>query len=119
MLSLYFKGTQLTIEHTPDARESLPEAEGHCEPACSRQLITLIKRFANVGRLASKDQWVNEGKGISAIKTHCGLRAYGWYHSTRCRVYVISHYINKKRPKMLDVDRARVLKNMKLYDQGD
>lgn len=119
MLTVYFPGTQLTIEHTPDARESLLEAEGHCEPACKRAIDALTKRLANSGKLSSKDQFTGEGDRIFAIKTRCGLRAYGWYHSSRRGVFVISHYINKKRPKMLDTDRDRVLRNKRIYDLGD
>ena len=118
-VSVYYEGSQLTVWHSDDAAESQAKAEERCNLACATQLDALIKRLAERGRLSSNDQFVNEGDGIWAIKTRCGLRAYGWFHRTQRGIFVISHYINKKRQKMLRADIDRVNKNRKISDPGD
>ena len=118
-MHVYYAGSHFKVMHTPDAKATQGEAEAHCTLACARQLDALIKRFADRGRLGSSDQFVNEGDKIWAIKTRCGLRAYGWYHTSQQGVFVISHYINKKRQKMLRADVERVNKNRKIFDPGD
>lgn len=101
-----------------DAEESLHEAEAGCRESCRIQLYALIKRLADRGELRVPDQFVSEGNGIWAIKTRCGLRAYGWYHSRKRGVFVISHYINKKRQKMRRSDLERIERNRKSYETG-
>ena len=51
-----------------------------------------------------------EGEGISAIKTTCGLRAYGWFDNVNNRkAFVISHVILKKRQKADPADSKKAL----------
>ena len=64
--------------------------------ACPAQIVRLIKRLADFSRLHSRDQFVHEGNQIYAIKTRCGLRAYGWFDAYQGHAaFVISHYILK------------------------
>lgn len=118
----FYSGAKLTIELTEDARESLPEAEGHVPPndaACKAQLRRLLQRLADVGHLRSDDQWNNEGDGFFAVKTRCCLRAYGWYHKYRRQVFMISHFICKKRQKLDPADIERAKKNRDQTYQGE
>lgn len=113
---IFYSGQYFVIEETDDATESRPEAESHAQPTCIAQLKRLIERFADFGSLKSPEQMNNEGDGIYAIKGRCGLRAYGWYHATRPRVFVISHYILKKKQKLDPADLTRAQNNRENYD---
>jgi hypothetical protein len=111
---LFCKGERLVIDQTPDAAQSWEEVSREAE--CVGQLIRLAQRFADVGRLRSPDQFNNEGDGFWAIKAKCGLRAYGWFHSTRRKVFVISHFIIKKQPKLSLMDKERMRGNRRQFD---
>jgi hypothetical protein len=107
----FHSGSKLHIELTTDALASLTEAESHVpdtQAACKAQLRRLLQRLAETGTLQSPEQWNTEGGGFFAVKTRCGLRAYGWYHAHRRGVFVVSHFIYKKRQKLdpADIDRA-------------
>jgi hypothetical protein len=80
------------------------------------QLLRLIERLADFGKLHSPDQFNYETDGIFAIKARCGLRAYGWYHSQRRSVFVISHFIMKKKQKLNPIDIERALRNKAQYE---
>lgn len=121
-MPLYYKGLVLTIERTEGALDSQREAESQVPPnrcACIQQMDALIKRLGDIGRLKVPDHFVDEGDGICAIKTRCGLRAYGWYHRKRRGVFVISHYIMKKWQKMKPADKDRAERNRIRYEDGD
>lgn len=110
----FYSGTKLTIELTSDGEESLVEAESHVPASndgCKAQLRHLLKLFAETGRLRSGEQINSEGDGFFAIKTRCCLRAYGWYHRYRRSVFMVSHFICKKRQKLNPADIARANKN--------
>lgn len=116
---IYAKGARLTIEWTNDARATLPEAEAQVpgsKDACKAQLRALIKRLADVGKIFSQDQMRMEEDSIFAIKTRCGLRAYGWFHRQRRGVFVISHFIMKKKQKLNRGDLERAKKNRDQYE---
>jgi hypothetical protein len=115
-IMLFCKGASLKIELTADAQKSWDEAISHASEQCVAQLVGLAKRLAEFRKLRSPDQFNDEGDGFWAIKANCGLRAYGWYHSTRRGVFVISHFIVKKRPRLLQEDKDRMKRNRKRYD---
>lgn len=116
------RGSQFIIEVTRDGvtsrKEAIAQVPGS-KVACIAQLNALIKRFADMGSLKSPVQMCPEEDGFYAIKTRCGLRAYGWYHSTRRRVFVISHFIMKKKQKLdpRDIDRAK--RNRDEYEEAE
>jgi hypothetical protein len=86
--------------------------------ACVDQLVRLTERLADFGTLHSLDQFRYEGDRIYAIKARCGLRAYGWFdHHQGRRVFVISHYILKRRDRFDARDRDRVLNQRLQYKE--
>lgn len=108
----FYSGAKLTIEFTDDAETSLAEAESHVPPnqaGCRAQLRRLLQRLGDIGHLRSSEQWNAEGNGFFAVKTRCGLRAYGWFHRYRRGVFMVSHFIFKRRQKLdpADIDRAQ------------
>ncbi len=113
---LFYTGKIFVIEETDDAVNSRPLAESQAQPiSCIAQLKRMIERFADHGKLNSPDQINDEGDGFFAIKARCGLRAYGWYHQDRQGVFVISHYICKKKQKLDAADIARANANRNSY----
>lgn len=121
-MTIYYEGAKLTIEWSDDAKSSLEESEALVPPnksACKRQLDALTKRLGDKGSLRSPDQFRNEDEQIYAIKTRCGLRAYGWFHTKRRGVFVISHYIFKTWKKMKKIDRDRATNNRVTYEAKD
>jgi hypothetical protein len=113
---LFYKGVSLEIDQTPDAAECWNEVSANATPNCVAQLLRLAKRLADVGSLRSPDQFNNEGDGFYAVKAECGLRAYGWYHSSRRGVFVISHFILKKTQKLSPSDKERMKRNRRQYE---
>lgn len=114
-MEVFYEGNRYWILQMPGACESFTEAcagvPGN-KDACPAQLVRLIKRLGDLGKLHSRDQFVHEGDGTYAIKTRCGLRAYGWFDRYRGRAaFVISHYILKKRQKFDPADQSIVEKN--------
>jgi len=71
----------------------------------------LVERLADFGKLQSPEQMRNEGDGIWAIKARCGLRAYGYYAPYQKGVFVISHFVHKKKNKMDPADHKRACDN--------
>lgn len=119
---LFHSGAKLVIEFTDDANASLEEAESHVPPnqaACKAQLRRLLQRLGDVGRLQSPDQWNTEGDGFFAVKARCGLRGYGWFHKHRRGVFVVSHFILKKRQKLDPADMERAGKNREAFYRGE
>ena len=103
-----YQGKRLRVELTDDAKESFIEATSYVPPnkdACTAQLIGLIRRLADFGRLRSPEQMNNEESGFYAIRARCGLRAYGWYHTKIRGVFVISHFIMKKKNTWHELSR--------------
>jgi len=119
---IFAKGARLTIEWTDDAQATLPEVEAQVpgsKEACKAQLRALIQRLADVGKIFSQDQMRMEEDGIFAIKTRCGLRAYGWFHRRRRGVFVISHFIMKKTQKLNRGDLEWAKKNRDQYEGSE
>ena len=106
-----YQGAEFLIELADDATDTWCEVQSTATPTCQVQLRRLIERFAEKGDLQSRVQMRNEGDGIYAIKANCGLRAYGYYHKKRRKVFVISHFVHKKSNKMRPADRERAVKN--------
>ena len=62
-------------------------------------------------------QMNSEGDGIFAVKTNCGLRAYGWFDSVEGRkAFIISHFVFKSRQK---ADPAELKKASSAKKQRD
>ena len=106
----------MNIEQTLDAMGSWKESSNRAPDHCIAQLSRLAQRLADLGKLRSPDQFNDEGDGFWAIKARCGLRAYGWYHSKRRRVFVISHFILKTKPRLSQADKARMKHNRQEFD---
>jgi len=106
-----YSGRTLRIDLTDDARETWPQVLVSSDTACQMQLRRLVERLADMGRLQSPKQIRDEGDGIWAIKARCGLRAYGYYDPHRRGVFVISHFVHKKRDKMDPADHAKARDN--------
>lgn len=113
---LFCKGARFKIDQTSDAEASWSDAVAHATIACEAQLRARAQRLADVGKLRTPDQFNPEGDGFYAIKANCGLRAYGWFHSKRRGVFMISHFIYKNRRKLAQEDKARMLNNRNQYD---
>lgn len=126
-MPLYYSGRRLTIEQTEDAAESWAQAVGSVpgnQASCPAALAVRIKRLADYGVLHGEKMFREEGKTrgdvkVFAIKAKCGLRAYGWYHTKRRGVFVISHFIFKSHKKMRDQDRQRLERNRLAYEGED
>jgi hypothetical protein len=106
----FYSGAKFNIEFTDDAGSSLTDAESHVPPnqsACKAQLRRLLTQLADRGQLSSPDQWNTEQDGFFAVKARCGLRAYGWFHTHRRGVFVVSHFIFKTRQKLDPADIRR------------
>ena len=117
---IFSQGASLRIEWTDDGEESLKEAELQVpgsRDACKAQLRALIQRLAEIGKLRSGDQFRHEGDQIYAVKTRCGLRAYGWFHGNRRGVFVLSHFIMKKKDKLDPKDLNRAKEIRRLYEE--
>lgn len=114
------QGASFTVEWTDSGEKTLADAEAlvpSSHESCKAQLRVLIQRLADTGKLRSGDQFRHEGDHIYAIKTRCGLRAYGWFHRNRRGVFVISHCIMKKKNKLDPQDLDRAKQNRKLYEE--
>jgi len=115
----YYIGRTYTIVHTDDADKSLPEAERHAPLACKAQLRRLTERLADIGTLRSPDQFNAEDDGFYAIKARCGLRGYGWFSKLHKGVFIVSHYICKKKSKLAKKDKDRMKRNRKILGEDD
>jgi hypothetical protein len=118
-VEVFYQGAVRWIVHMPGAKESFDAACGLVpgnRDACPAQLVRLIQRLADIGRLNSPEQFVHEGDQIFAIKARCGLRAYGWFDTFKDRrVFVVSHYILKRRQKLDPADIVIVDRNRAVF----
>ena len=120
-MEVFYRGVRLSILRMPGAAATFDDAcaavPGNRE-ACPAQLVRLIKRLADFGKLHSRDQFRHEGNQIYAVKARCGLRAYGWFDSHEGRAaFVISHYILKKRDKFDPADGRVVEANRTAFKE--
>ncbi len=113
----YYTGRRFTVEVTRDGDASFAEAIAHAEQSCIQNLNARIERFADHGKLHVPQQLNDEGDGFYAIKARCGLRAYFWYHGTRRRVMVISHFAYKNYQKLRSQDKTRMQRNRQEYKE--
>jgi hypothetical protein len=118
-VEVFYQGAVRSVLYMPGTSETFQAACAQVpgnKDACPGQLIRLIQRLADFGRLRSGDQFVHEGNQIYAIKARCGLRAYGWFDTFEGQaVFVISHYILKKQQKLSQADIAIVEKNRTVF----
>ena len=113
---IFYVGAQLSIVYARGAAESRADAEEHIPPnqsACIANMNALLRRLADHRKLSTPDQFRMEGEGIWAVKTRCGLRAYGFY--ARGGKFVISHFAMKQRQKMDPADLQRAIETKKRW----
>jgi hypothetical protein len=110
-------GIRLTVEFTPDAYSTWAACQSQRDN-CLAQMLALLERLANIGRLHSPEQFRAEGEAIFAIKARCGLRAYGWFHRTRRAIFVVSHFMVKKTARLDSRDLRQAGQNRELYESG-
>ncbi|MCU7891774.1 MAG: hypothetical protein KZQ78_09230 [Candidatus Thiodiazotropha sp. (ex Ustalcina ferruginea)] len=110
---IFHQGAKKTIYFTDHGETSLEVAEEHVpsNQNCGAQFRRLLSRLGDIGKLNSPEQLRNEGNGIFAVKTRCGLRAYGWFcndPTTNAPLFVVGHCAYKKKDKAnpLDLERA-------------
>lgn len=121
-MPIYYEGRSYTIELVDGALESKKKVEERVpgnKAGCIAQLQALTVRLADHGSLRSPDQFRPEGEGIFAIKTRGGLRAYGWFSKRKQRVFVISHYILKKRDGLRPQDLEKAVRNREVYESSE
>ena len=75
-----------------------------------------------MGYLRSPDQFKHEGDKFYAIRARNGLRAYGWYANKKAGaevrgIFVISHFILKKRDKLDPRDKEKMNESRRRYEQ--
>lgn len=114
-MDLYCAGRQKNILLCDGAKESRDAAEAAVPAsrrACIKQMDHLLKQLADSGRLRSPDQFRHERDGVFAVKTRCGLRAYGWLGDFEGKAaFFVSHYILKKQQKLAPEDFERTVRN--------
>lgn len=113
--SAWYRGRCLTIWFMPEASKSWNDVESRVGEACAVRLRALLQRLAGVGKLQSQDAYEDYGDSIFAVKTHCGLRAYGWVDGKN---RIVSHCTYNSDQKFTDSDRNTVLRNIDLYNTG-
>lgn len=111
----WYQGRRLTIWFTPEATQSWHGVESQVPEACVVRLLALLQRLADVGKIRSQDAFEDYGENIFAVKTRCGLRAYGWVDG---KCLVISHCLYNSNRKFSDSDRNTVRRNIDLYKTG-
>lgn len=112
---VWHRGRCLTIWFMPEATQSWYGVESHVTEACAVRLRALLQRLGDVGKLRSQDAYEGYGANIFAVKTQCGLRAYGWVDGKN---WVVSHYTYNNDQEFTDSDRNTVFRNMDLYKTG-
>jgi hypothetical protein len=105
------RGLARTIVWTEDAERSLHELDQRHPELRSglANILALLQRLADLGRLRSPEQFRSEGDGFYAIRHRTGLRAYGWWESNGR--FVLSHFILKKKDALDESDRLRMQRN--------
>lgn len=111
----WYRGHSLTIWFMPEATQSWYDVESYVTKACAVQLLALLQRLGDVGKLRSQDAYEGYGDNIFAVKARCGLRAYGWVDGKN---WVVSHCTYNKDQEITDNDRNTVFRNMHLYKTG-
>ncbi len=116
---IFHKGNRFTIDVTDAAEAAWVEAEAQVpgnQEACKAQLRRLLTRLGDFGELQSPNQMNDEGDGIFAVKARCGLRAYGWYSSSKRRYFVIGHVVLKTKQKLDKRDHDRACEARRNYE---
>lgn len=115
MHSVYKNGMSRTILVTEDGTRSIKLlVEVHRYQILKRlaRAGALIRNLGDTGRLGSPDQFRNEGDGFWAIRAN-HIRFYGWYEPDG--IFVISHVICKRHPRLEDADKNRMIRNQADY----
>lgn len=117
-MECFTDGPALEVWVCREGAEAWKQAERHVPPnrqACRAQLRARLQQLAEKGRLRNPDIMNSEGEGIHAVKTTCGLRAYGWFTSGRegKKAFCIGHVVMKKQQKAIpqDLERARRMRD--------
>lgn len=102
-MQAWHKGQVLTIWLWTGCQESWDGAEAlvpGSRAGCKAQFRARLALLADRGVLRCPDHMNPEGDGIFAVKSSCGLRAYGWHCSyDGRRAFVVSHVVMKKTQK--------------------
>ncbi len=112
----YYNGQSLTVLISAEGRQSIENlCNVHRKNIASAlaRADALIKRFADIGRLRSPDQFRQETAGFWAIRSGT-IRVYGWYKNDKR--FVISHLISKRHDKLSESDIKKMQNNKKLFD---
>lgn len=116
----YHAGAALTVWLWPGAEESWDAAEADVpgnRDAQKAQLRARIALLADRGSLRSPDHMKFEGNGIYAVKTTCGLRAWGFFGQVnKRRAFIISHVVLKKNQKADPADLNRAVGIKKAFE---
>lgn len=81
------------------------------------KIDALFERFVDAGKLSNREHFNSEGDGFWAFKAY-QLRAYGWYSRRLPRAFVVSHFVIKKKDKLQAVDKDRMQRNRKDFEQA-
>lgn len=119
-MKVFAPGAVLDVLLTEEGEQTWQDAERHVPPnkvACKAQLRARLARLADHGRLRNPDLMNSEGEGIHAVKTTCGLRAYGWFTSGMHgqKVFCIGHVVMKKKQRANPEDLNRVKRVRAMY----
>lgn len=99
----------------PETAESLQTAEMEVQLICKVRLRALLKQLGDIGKLRSRDEFEDHGNNVFSVKTHCGLRAYGWKDG---RNFVVSHCTYENEKKLTDSNRHTIQRNMDIYNRS-
>ncbi|MEL3925757.1 hypothetical protein V1481_20700 [Aeromonas enteropelogenes] len=119
MHELEIKGAKISLRHCIGVQVSLEAAVNaipeHEKRATFAQFVARRDYLIEHGNLRAPEKMNTEGNlpdgsNFYAIKAH-DLRAYGWFSKRHKGVFYISHFICKKRKKLLKADTARVAEN--------
>lgn len=105
-MEVFSRGSHRQIIFLPETgstlEESLARVPEKRRQSCQAQLFSVLEFLANRQEILNKDKFRNEGDGIYAVKTSCGIRGYGWFQQLESGegAFVISHFILKQTQKL-------------------
>ncbi|WP_049780559.1 hypothetical protein [Nitrosococcus halophilus] len=121
-----YQGKKYRVIHCEGARESFESALEHAPKHLQdsyRARMRRIREYLADGRRLSKETFPKEGKlpdgsHFWALKK-IPIRAYVWLSTKSQRTFYISHYIYKKRDKLVKSDIKRVCDNWRKIEEGE
>lgn len=105
-MEVFSRGSHRQIIFLPEAEStlagSLARVPENRRRSCRAQLFSALEFLANRQEILNRDKFRNEGDGIYAVKTSCGIRGYGWFQQMNSGegAFVVSHFILKKSQKL-------------------